>query len=381
MANGSAEILMNTSTINAMTCLVSDEYKYSVYSIVYSIVFAVGFISNLLALYIFCWVTRNKNASTVYLINLAVADLLFALSLPLRVTYYLNGLHWPFGDVMCRLSSYIFYLSMYCSIFFLTCLSVSRYLSIAQYFKLQRLFTFRRCTLTCACIWLFVSVTSSPFLLSGTHVIDGKVKCFQPITMSNWIRIANLNYLALVIGFLLPFATILVCYTLMIKHIMRTSWSRKKVRRDVATIVLVLGVFLICFLPYHIQRTVHLHFLVHHHTNCDLENTLRKSVVATLCLATANSCFDPLLYIFVGQGFKKFVRTRFMKINPNMVSSSSSTKINTSELYSPQARDLELCPMGPSDVAQTPAYGGRVGDDEEQCQRENLFSNRQDISQ
>ncbi|CAB1324766.1 unnamed protein product [Coregonus sp. 'balchen'] len=63
--------------------------------------------------------------------------------------------------------------------------------------------------------------------------------------------------------------------------------------------------FLLCFMPYHIQRSVHLSFLSQTSTSCSELVYMQKSVVVTLCLAASNSCFDPLLYFFSGEGFRR----------------------------------------------------------------------------
>ncbi|XP_078420413.1 cysteinyl leukotriene receptor 1-like [Cetorhinus maximus] len=354
--------MTNTSHMNGSVCLENEEYKYWVYSTVYSMVFVVGLLSNTLALFVFYRIAKSKNASTVYLMNLAVADLLFVLSLPLRIVYYLRNGDWPFQDFLCRLSTYTFYVSMYCSILFLTCLSISRYLSLVHHTRHQRIFTFRRCIIACIAIWLFVAVSAAPFLNAGSQAFHGKIKCFEPVLKVSWTRIAKMNYFALAIGFLVPFMTILVCYSLMIKSLMRSSWQSRRVKRDVAMIVLVLGVFLLCFLPYHVQRTVHLHILVHHRTNCDLENVLRKSVVATLCLAVANSCFDPLLYIFVGQGFRTFVKVWLKKKESNVSHSSSSSKLFVSVAFVQQGRKLEALSAGTSKEAEAWLSGADRGE-------------------
>lgn len=77
----------------------------------------VGVVLNSLALYIFCGASTHSSASVVYTINLAVADLLVALSLPARIALYHSG-----GN--CVACSYVhtfsYFVNMYCSILFLT---------------------------------------------------------------------------------------------------------------------------------------------------------------------------------------------------------------------------------------------------------------------
>lgn len=77
----------------------------------------VGVVLNSLALYVFCGASTHSSASVIYTINLAVADLLVALSLPARIALYHSG-----GD--CVACSYVhtfsYFVNMYCSILFLT---------------------------------------------------------------------------------------------------------------------------------------------------------------------------------------------------------------------------------------------------------------------
>ena len=72
-------------------------------------------------------------------------------------------------------------------------------------------------------------------------------------------------------------------------------------------IVIVLVTFLVCFTPYHVQRSVHISLLTD--GPCELRVFMQKSVVVTLSLAASNCCFDPLLYFFSGEGFRRRMST------------------------------------------------------------------------
>lgn len=84
---------------------------------------------NTMALYVFCFRTKPKTTSIIYTINLAVTDLLVNLSLPTRILLYYSG-------GACLTCSYLhtfsYFVNMYCSILFLTCICVDRYLAIVQ---------------------------------------------------------------------------------------------------------------------------------------------------------------------------------------------------------------------------------------------------------
>ncbi|XP_004708302.1 C3a anaphylatoxin chemotactic receptor [Echinops telfairi] len=103
----------------------------------------------------------------------------------------------------------------------------------------------------------------------------------------------------LAVGFLLPFTIIVACYTLIICQMQqrRTSKSRGKTLH-VATMVVV--VFLVCWTPYHIFGVLHLF--------TDPETPVGGALVSwdhvVLALASANSCFNPFLYAFLGKDFR-----------------------------------------------------------------------------
>ncbi|KAL1261240.1 hypothetical protein QQF64_006505 [Cirrhinus molitorella] len=112
-----------------------------------------------------------------------------------------------------------------------------------------------------------------------------------------------LNYFSLVVGFIIPFLVILLCYAGILRTLLRNNNSANKQRytrnKAIRMIVVVMLAFLVSFMPYHIQRTLHLHFKNRKTAKCEEIIYMQKSVVITLCLAAANSCFDPMLYFFI----------------------------------------------------------------------------------
>ncbi|CAL8342912.1 unnamed protein product [Boreogadus saida] len=67
----------------------------------YGFIFVVGVTVNLTALWVFALTTKRKNSVTVYMINVALVDLILILLLPFRMVYYHQD-YWPFGDAFCR---------------------------------------------------------------------------------------------------------------------------------------------------------------------------------------------------------------------------------------------------------------------------------------
>ncbi|XP_078738922.1 uncharacterized protein LOC144952401 [Lampetra fluviatilis] len=316
-----------TTGVEEAACDVDPATKRTVYAGVYGAVFALGLLENSVALYAFtCGRRRQATASTVFLANLAAADLLFVLTLPLRIHYNARGGEWVFGDALCRVTSYAFYVNLYGSILLLTALSVTRFISIVlpgrslgrsrRKVRPATLATQARAVKVSACIWVLVSVLTTPFLTMGQQQEQqqqqqqqgGRVTCFElnPKGQSLALVMA-MNYVALVVGFLLPFLTIAVCYVCILRRRVRS--------RSATTVLVVLAVFLLCFAPYHVQRTALLHAQPRPSSSssstsssssaCARLRRLRVSAVASHCLAVLNCCLDPLVYFFAGDHFRR----------------------------------------------------------------------------
>lgn len=70
---------------------------------------------------------------------------------------------------------------------------------------------------------------------------------------------------------------------------------------------MVTATFLLCFLPYHVIRSLHLH-AVCNSWKCDVIVALQRAVVVTLCLAASNSVVNPLLYYYSTRKFRDNMR-------------------------------------------------------------------------
>ncbi|XP_061606730.1 P2Y purinoceptor 3-like [Phyllopteryx taeniolatus] len=110
------------------SCSVDESYKYVFLPVCYSLTFVFSLALNSVVLLRSCRGRRRaaRNASVIYMVNLAATDLMYGLSLPFLVASYVLRDRWMFGDFMCRLVRFLFYFNIYASIFFLTCISLHR---------------------------------------------------------------------------------------------------------------------------------------------------------------------------------------------------------------------------------------------------------------
>ncbi|NXL81789.1 CLTR2 protein, partial [Leptocoma aspasia] len=289
-------------TNSSSNCTI-DGFKQVIYPITYLFIFFLGGVGNSLSIYIFFWTSRRTSVN-IYMQNLAISDLMFVSTLPFRVSYFLLGSRWIFGDILCRIMTYTLYMNTYCSIYFLTVLSMVSFVAIIHPFKHRKVTNMEYARITCVAIWIFVLAAASPLLNKRIAGYSNPVKCLD-LHPSSTHRLLTMNSFVLVVGFIAPFCTIVFCCVFAIRALLkpRAAQSRRAIchRKALLTIVITLIISLICFLPYHILRTVHLTY-----SSCS-QASLHKALVVTLCLAAMNSCLDPFLYYFTAENF----RTKF----------------------------------------------------------------------
>ncbi|XP_004574940.3 cysteinyl leukotriene receptor 1 [Maylandia zebra] len=334
----------NNTAKSHLACFHEDDaFKYSAYRYTYLLVFPVAFICNIGALAVFFrQSSRRRSASCVIMMNLAISDGSFSLTLPLRLAYYFNEGKWFFPDWMCRLCVFGFYVNLYTSILFLTLLSVLRWLAVAQPLRHRSLATPARTLWICLGVWVFVGGSSVPFLSNGVVHRNNATRCFEPETPKSWSIILVLNYVAVTFGFLIPFLTIIICYSKIIRQLTADSSpsgtnlaSKNRTRnrrRSVHLVSMVTATFLLCFLPYHLVRSLHLH-AVCNRWNCNILLALQRGVVVTLCLAASNSMVNPLLYYYSTRTFRENMReahSSLLSSRGGSIKASSMKRRNTS---------------------------------------------------
>ncbi|XP_075054634.1 P2Y purinoceptor 2-like [Mixophyes fleayi] len=301
-------------------CKFDEDFKYVLLPVSYGIVFCVGIILNVLALYIFLFRLRPWNASTTYMFNLAISDMMYVISLPLLVYYYSQGDNWPFGAALCKIVKFLFYTNMYCSIFFLLCISIHRFLGICYPMKSLGWLKVRNARIISVGVWVVVSIFQSPILYFVTTSSSGdNTICHDTSSVDLFDNFVIYSSVSLSLLFCVPFITIIICYVLMTRTLLRPSAASSQTsnskRKSIKMIIIVLLVFIICFLPFHVTRTLYYYFRKLD-LDCDILNAINMAYKVTRPLASANSCLDPILYFLAGQTIRR-----------NIISRSEITKV------------------------------------------------------
>uniref|UniRef100_A0A8C9F437 B2 bradykinin receptor n=1 Tax=Pavo cristatus TaxID=9049 RepID=A0A8C9F437_PAVCR len=298
------------------------------------IIFVLGTIENAFVLIVLCFHKSRCSVAEIYLANMAFADLMLVCSLPFWAINISNDFQWPFGLFLCKAVNTINYMNSYSSIYFLTLVSIDRYLALVKTMSLGRM---RRTT--CAKWNSFIIWMCALFICSPTMVFRNLqyfkeyniTACSLDYPNPYW-HPAN-NCLLNTVGFMIPLCIITYCTTQITKALRSNkSQKLKLIQTERKATLLVLAVFLlfvICWLPFQISTFID--------TVCYLAGNLKclediNDIVTQLAIycAFSNSCLNPVLYVIVGKHFQKKAVEFYKDLIPQRCRKSQSVKTENS---------------------------------------------------
>ncbi|XP_007422447.1 type-2 angiotensin II receptor [Python bivittatus] len=349
----------NVSTREA--CLINfSSHQFVLIPVVYCIIFTLGLVGNSMVITALCRQRSPKTVANVYIINLAVADLLALTTLPFWAASYAYGYNWVFGSIMCKLSSSILCLTMFASIFFIMCLSVNRYQAIVRPFQCQQ-GTLERAFIATFLVWGLATLTSLPtFCFRDVQYINelGVNACIMAYPSENYSTWSAVTALMKnILGFLVPMAIIFGCYICIRVHLKKAQGftKRMKVRDRVLRLVAAVVVaFLICWLPFHIFTFLDALSWMEVISRCHLTSMIDAVLPFGLSMGFANSCINPLLYYFVGRQFQDKLQHLF-KLSLSQFNSSRETFSSSKTSSLKTAESLKEAEPG-GDVERPPTH-------------------------
>lgn len=291
-------------------CLVTRTYKRIYLPLTYTFVFILGLALNGSLIWILCSRIRKWSCSVVFMANLAVADLLYVLALPLLIVGYALDDLWPFGDITCKTVRFFFYTNLHCGMMFLTCISIHRFLGVCYPIQAMRYRTKKLAVLASSIIWLLATAEILPTLVfAQTGVINNETVCFDITSPGEFNNYFPYGMFLSVVGFLIPFLVIFICNCSMVRvlskqHYKRSSLGAVMRTKSVRTLLLVSLLCLLCFGPYHISRTLYLYVRAYMTTNCKILNMVVVSYKLWRPIVSLHCCVNPMIY-FLGSRKKR----------------------------------------------------------------------------
>lgn len=308
------------------SCSRDNILKTVIFPFLYSCLFLVGMLLNGVAVWVFFRIP-SRSHFIIYLKNIVVADVIMTFTFPFKVLSDSNMASTNLRIFVCRVSSVLFYLTMYISILFFGLISIDRCRKTLNPFKGTNSARLTRRKLLSGAIWILLLIICLPnVILTSKSPTSSYFKCSDLKTAAGLYWHEVVNHICQVI-FWGNLVTVLVCYTLITKELYR-SYSRTKShiseratsqtpsggttrkpqqgkRKMNANVFLVLAVFFVCFVPFHFARVPYTMSQTRGVLfDCKLKLFFFQLKESTLFFSSLNSVLDPLIYFFLCKSFR-----------------------------------------------------------------------------
>ncbi|XP_073426718.1 probable G-protein coupled receptor 33 [Dendrobates tinctorius] len=285
--------------------------------------FCFGLVVNTLYLWVL-WFRMSRTVNTTLFFHLILANLMVTFVFPFAAVYFIMAPHWIFGLFLCKIINSFVSLGMYVTVFLLTVISVDRYCLVFHPHTHKRYMNPRSASITCLLFWILAFSFTTPYLMSRqVRYEDNITICHNNYTFSGkwdekkvkWILFS----IHLFMGFIIPFLIITFCYVKIFIKMKKEKLTRSS--RPYRIILFAILSFFISWLPYHIWYGMSVE------KDNFKESVLSSLQVLSTCLTCINSCFTPILYLFIVESFKNMFKKSIL-VAIELVINETFTSIN-----------------------------------------------------
>ncbi|NXG16408.1 BKRB1 protein, partial [Grallaria varia] len=276
----------------------------------------IGMFGNIFVLFVYSLHKGPLKIAEIYLMNLAAADLIFLMGLPLWAENVRNEFNWPFGTFLCRSTSASISLNMYTSIYLLVAVSVDRYLTLVHTLNHRRIRSRTIVKGICLLIWFLGILLSIPVFMFRTvkDLPEWNISaCTLDFPTPSWQTAEKL--VLNIVGFVLPSTAIIFLNFSTIRSLQKSAKERRalstkdckgrkgtKATRLILTVILM---FLFCWAPHHFFAFLDTLYRTEVIKGCFWGELINFGEQFSSMLATTNSCINPMIYVFVGKCFRQ----------------------------------------------------------------------------
>ncbi|XP_018415268.1 PREDICTED: proteinase-activated receptor 1-like [Nanorana parkeri] len=274
---------------------------------IHTVVFLVALPLNLMAIVMFLVKMKVRKAAVVYMLNLATADVLFVCILPFRIVYRFMGNNWLIGEGMCRFVMSSFYCNKYCSILFMTSISVDRFLAVVYPIRSISWRRVNRAWLVCGIIWVISLASTIPLLiprLTFSITALNITTCFDVQDSKVFEGFSFYYFISYrIVFFIIPLFVITLCYigticSLCGGNVARTHWRS----RAVYLTAVVLFVFVLSFGP---TNVIFLTYYLQMYKYGDA--TLNFAYMLSASMSSIRCCLNPIIYFYASFQYQTYM--------------------------------------------------------------------------
>lgn len=272
----------------------------------YSLVFVLGLCGNLLLLVVLLRYVPRRRMTEIYLLNLAISNLLFVVTLPfwgISVAW-----HWVFGSFLCKMVSTLYTVNFYSGIFFISCMSLDKYLEIVHAQPHHRLRSRARSLLLAAAVWAVALAISIPdMVFVQTHENPkGVWNCYAEFGGHATVWKLFLRFLQNLLGFLFPLLTMIFFYSRIgcVLVRLRPPGQGRALRMAAALVV----AFFALWFPYNLVLFLLSLMDLQVFGDCEVSQRMDYALQVTESIAFLHCCFTPILYTFFSRRFRQYLK-------------------------------------------------------------------------
>ncbi|XP_073325132.1 neuromedin-U receptor 1 [Pagrus major] len=294
---------------------------------VYLLIFLTGLSGNLLTCVVIARHKKMRNPTNLYLVSLAVSDLLVLMfGMPLEIYDLWQNYPFPFGEGGCYFKTFLFETVCFASILNVTALSVERYIAVLHPLKTRYLATNQHAKRVITILWVVSMICAIPNTsLHGIFYLPERMEESAICTVLKPLWIYNMvMQITTVCFFFVPMMVISVLYLVMGIHLGRErrqpcgnlgkncgSSIRRKIsvngrRRQVNKMLsIVVAVFGVCWAPFHIERL--LWSSISQWTDL-MHNIYQYVHILSGVLFYLSSAVNPIIYSLLSTRFRECFR-------------------------------------------------------------------------
>ncbi|KAL0974333.1 hypothetical protein UPYG_G00218980 [Umbra pygmaea] len=266
---------------------------------IYGILCTVGVIANGLVIYAVS-ACKKKMVSDIYVLNLAIADMLFLLVMPFNIHQLVRDRQWVFGNFMCKAVVVVDVSNQFTTVGIVTVLCIDRYIAIVHPSSEKR--TIQSTIIINLLVWVGSVFLTVPVMIYARVVRKGSLEMCMlfldgPEDMY-WYTLYQS-----ILGFILPLIIISTFYSLTLYHVFRSIRRVKRkqsvwAKRATKTVVMVIALFLVCWTPYHVIQVINL-------SNNTPTSMFVYAYNVSICLSYSHSCINPLMLLVFAQNYRE----------------------------------------------------------------------------
>ncbi|XP_053283925.1 cysteinyl leukotriene receptor 2-like [Pleuronectes platessa] len=308
------EVLLEFLNQSTVLCRRFENGQWYCYILLVLFTFAlpVGILGNVAALVNYTCFRKSSSTNNIFLLNLALCDSAWILTLPFTLYFTFQRLHLKDIQVFCQFKKISFNINIYGSILFLTLISFDRYIGTVHPISSMRWWDVGKAKLCAVCTWVLLILSSIPDLYVSFAIQrpENVTVCMDHI-QGPFIYVKIITIIRTIVGFLLPFSSMLVFYISTVRVLRRLPNGRRdrgaqraggKPQRMITAAILI---FVISFMPYHIMVITLVFMRIHNLVTPSNTNVLYAIFEFFEAMCSVSSCLDPVLYIAASEHFQK----------------------------------------------------------------------------